>query len=191
MGWQPMPRYDAPMHMRRRILNLLRTTAVILSTLLFLAAMGMWGRSYVTTDMVTLIMLDGEPWWLGDIYSSGGSIGFGESWGPTATQTLEPGIEHRSRPAPSKIFRPRTILGFGYSYVDNGSSTLGPTSSWHAVIPYWFIALLSLPLPLLALRRWRRDRRQAREGLCPVCGYDLRASPDRCPECGTVRQGSV
>lgn len=45
-------------------------------------------------------------------------------------------------------------------------------------------SLLLLPLLRLATLLCRRRLRPA--GFCPNCGYDLRATPDRCPECGSV-----
>ena len=52
-------------------------------------------------------------------------------------------------------------------------------------VPTWWLLSFALP-PAIRLTRWARSRRHRHAGFCHTCGYDLRASPDRCPECGTA-----
>jgi hypothetical protein len=55
-------------------------------------------------------------------------------------------------------------------------------------IPHWCLVTALLLLPGAALIRHFRRRRAHQVGFCRRCGYDLRASPDQCPECGTPAQ---
>jgi hypothetical protein len=58
---------------------------------------------------------------------------------------------------------------------------------WALVAPSWLVALIAGTLPTISLARLRllRWTRRASVGVCRRCGYDLRATPERCPECGT------
>ncbi len=59
----------------------------------------------------------------------------------------------------------------------------GPTHT-NVCVPYWSLELAATVLPGVWMVRWNRRRRRLAAGCCVACGYDLRASIGRCPECG-------
>lgn len=72
------------------------------------------------------------------------------------------------------------IVGIG------GSQALGDTE-WDFAAPTWVITFSSALLPISYIILMARKRRRiGSAGLCKSCGYDIRATPHRCPECGTA-----
>jgi len=60
------------------------------------------------------------------------------------------------------------------------------------VIPLW-MPVLAFASPLVGSRllRYRRYCKRGQLGLCTHCGYDLRGSQERCPECGAWKEKRV
>lgn len=87
----------------------------------------------------------------------------------------------------------------GFDVLADGSYRLlipGPqpvVPYWQLTLPCWMPALLFGLPPLVVFsfrgRRVLRRRQRRRLGLCLACGYDLRATPARCPECGSIGDG--
>ena len=187
--------------MRRRLLNLLTA----LSLLLCVAAALMWARSYRV----------GENWrWDNNarglersLYSVRGQLSFYDAWwDPAATdaasgQPAPPPNKptrftyHRwANPTAANLGRVQVLLAdkSGRAYGPRFGLALflfwpGSHGIYHVevMIPYWLVTLLPVAPPALWLLLWRR-RRRTRGRICLRCGYDLRATPGRCPECGTV-----
>ena len=72
------------------------------------------------------------------------------------------------------------------SYAARLGYPVGTIASWVFGLHDWFLVILfTLPVAWHVIHNAIHERRPA-SGLCSECGYDLRATPDRCPECGTI-----
>ncbi|HMB96678.1 MAG TPA: hypothetical protein VKK61_11610, partial [Tepidisphaeraceae bacterium] len=56
--------------------------------------------------------------------------------------------------------------------------------------PLWFIISFLAIWPLIYIVQWCARRKSVQPGHCAQCGYDLRASKGRCPECGSTQSFS-
>jgi hypothetical protein len=74
------------------------------------------------------------------------------------------------------------VLGFGVWR----APPMGFTNGRCFRVPYWFLVTITAVLPGVWAVGGQQRRRRLRRGLCRCCGYDLRATPGRCPECGAV-----
>ena len=112
------------------------------------------------------------------------------------TSFSDPGFQHRSATAqPAQlgmyasdcsIFWVVGPFSFIVGKQQGGDWQTAGSARWtdhlqELVVPHWFIMALTLaPAALVFYRHMKRPR----VGHCAKCGYDLRASPARCPECG-------
>lgn len=75
----------------------------------------------------------------------------------------------------------KSVWGFSYN-----RRTQNGTRYWLVQAPCWVFAVsTALVSACWAALGWRQ-RRRLQKGRCCHCGYDLRATPERCPECGNV-----
>jgi hypothetical protein len=173
--------------MTRRLLNLL----TVMSLLLCVVVVALWVRSYFRYDIVALAAYSGHST---EFFAARGRAVFFhfnsyDDDGPPTEWT------YAAWPAGSPMARRMdaefsdlgphwwTRLGFAAVFTDSHPyyKRLRVVS-----VPLWFIALVSAapPLAYAALRRRAKTRRLA--SLCLRCGYDLRATPGKCPECGAA-----
>ena len=184
-------RYDAAMGRR------VSTMLVVVSLLICIATTIIWRRSSLATEdfeYARYVQPDGErlAYVRYGVYPHDDSLDFVHSvMLRRANDGIPTGLQHHRRLYVNEsyyehIIKPRnSVAGIAWGRVhDRNSST--DFFGQGIRVPFWLLMAISIILParFTFLRLRRRVRRK--KSCCTSCGYDLRATPHQCPECGTI-----
>ena len=179
--------------MTRRLLNLL----TVLSLLLCVAVAARWVRSCMLSDFISHTsstgrdrFVDVTQWILETgrgtvtvtrcraVFLAEDEAEWGDVWEWNAGEPFNPTFRWAGIPTVANRF------GFQWNTGRDRGADGSATGRHTAGCALWVPAALFAALPMA----WTfRQLRRRPVGLCPTCGYDLRATPDHCPECGTPK----
>ena len=154
------------------------------SALLFALVMAAWIRSYLATDVIQYRAPQAE-WEFGIAWGKGyiaGGIDGVVDWNETGLQ-INSTTPRRIDGSWHKASHPYLVIDLIFVRFVNYTGTIAIYTK------AWLPAVLFAILPAISLKRYFRARtlaHRAAAGLCLHCGYDMRQSSDRCPECGAV-----
>ncbi|HEY7119484.1 MAG TPA: hypothetical protein VH475_23030 [Tepidisphaeraceae bacterium] len=166
--------------LKRQLLRMLMNAVMVLTLLFAVGLAGLVIRSLVVVDVF---------WWQSPRVASYVAFGGGELWlkrtviSASDAYRFAPGLGHWSLDDNWWVLRRNSTFRWNMSgtpYTSNCSSSV----DLH--VPGWAVTFPLITAMFLVHRARVRRKHRVNSGLCARCGYDLRATPDRCPECGSV-----
>jgi predicted Zn-ribbon and HTH transcriptional regulator len=171
----------------RRLLRILLNAATVVSLVLCAAITGLWVRSYRAP--VPLVVGGPHGPWRFECHLGEVRLRNPTERPMTGMEQLIWMVTQNTQPVDTEVF-----------VATPGARPTEPTppmvvvERFNATARCGSLAALTAALPALSLTSLHLRRRRValveRRRLCPACGYDLRATPGRCPECGTARASS-
>jgi hypothetical protein len=181
--------------LRRRALRHAFTILSALSLLLCVAACVLWVRSMSEADGFDAHWDDSNYSNLTGRSDSGGIELSLKVWEPEPS-TRAP-LDGRRYVAPrydtgSRASRFRLGIINMDHYAGEGNLTVVEGDRYLELeLPHWASVAATGALPTWFTLLYVRRKRRRTSGSCRACGYDLRASPDRCPECGNSARSAT